>query len=67
MSAAATAAAEARAVTNGFQGQLASLQQDMQSLQSKVSMHTDIYIHIFSAVLLLPYRWWTTISINQMG
>ena len=36
MNAAATAAAEARVLTHGFQGQLASLQQEMQSLQTKV-------------------------------
>lgn len=37
MDAAATAAAEATAVTHSFQAQLASLQQDMQSLHAKVT------------------------------
>ena len=41
MAAAATAAGEARAITNSFQGQLASMHQDMQSLQTKVLLvHT---------------------------
>lgn len=60
MNAAATAAAEATAVTHSFQAQLASLQQDMQSLQTKVNtsacLHTHVLSHPTHLLTVRPHR-----------